>query len=144
MLLRGWPLIDVCMHELTRATGHPIAGSINETNPSLNFGDDATENLLHALCNIREVIICKSLELALMHKLLKCWAYCLAGQQHFRLVKFELMRLYEIQHSLRQLSYFDVPGRLKLTMKLARLTIALPINVDKAIMVGGGVVTYAK
>lgn len=89
--------------------------SINETNPSLNFGEDATETLLHALVNIREVII--------------------SGQQHFRLIKFELMRLYEIQHSLRQLSYFDVPGRLKLTMKLARLTIALPINVDKAIMV---------
>ncbi|KAF8604672.1 DnaJ-domain-containing protein, partial [Ceratobasidium sp. AG-I] len=87
--------------------------SINETNPSLNLGGDATETLLSALFNIREVII--------------------SGQQHFRLIKFELMRLYEIQYSLRQLSYFDVPGRLKLTMQLARLTIALPINVDKAI-----------
>ncbi|ELU40182.1 DnaJ domain-containing protein [Rhizoctonia solani AG-1 IA] len=57
-----------------------------------------------------------------------------AGQQHFRLLKFEMMRLYEIQHALRQLSYFDVPGRLKLTIQLARLTLALPVNVDKAIM----------
>jgi hypothetical protein len=66
-----------------------------------------------------------------------------AGQQHFRLLKFELMRLYEIQHMLRQLSYFDVPGRLKLTIQLARLTIALPVNVDKAIMVRASIRTYA-
>ncbi|KAG9127876.1 hypothetical protein FRC07_008144 [Ceratobasidium sp. 392] len=88
--------------------------SINEINPALNFGEDKTEALLHALLNIRDVII--------------------SGQQHLRLIKFELMRLYEIQHALRQLSYFDLPGRLKLTVQLARLTIALPVNVDKAIM----------
>ncbi|KAG8766121.1 hypothetical protein FRC12_007079 [Ceratobasidium sp. 428] len=88
--------------------------SINEANPALNFGEDKTEALLHALVNLRDVII--------------------SGQQHLRLIKFELIRLYEIQHALRQLSYFDIPGRLKLTMQLARLTIALPVNVDKAIM----------
>ncbi|QRV89496.1 chaperone protein DnaJ [Ceratobasidium sp. AG-Ba] len=88
--------------------------SINEANPALGFGDDKTEALLNALVNLRDVII--------------------SGQQHFRLIKFELMRLYEIQHALRQLSYFDIPGRLKLTMQLARLTLALPVNVDKAIM----------
>ncbi|KAG8715377.1 hypothetical protein FRC11_004421 [Ceratobasidium sp. 423] len=83
-------------------------------NPKLNFSDETTEVLLQALVNLRDVIV--------------------SGQQHFRLLKFELMRLYEIQHALRQLSYFDVPGRLKLTIQLARLTIALPVNVDKAIM----------
>ncbi|CEL55252.1 Chaperone protein DnaJ OS=Picrophilus torridus (strain ATCC 700027 / DSM 9790 / JCM 10055 / NBRC 100828) GN=dnaJ PE=3 SV=1 [Rhizoctonia solani AG-1 IB] len=88
--------------------------SVGEMNPKLNFGDETIEVLLQALVNLREVIV--------------------SGQQHFRLLKFELMRLYEIQHMLRQLSYFDVPGRLKLTIQLARLTIALPVNVDKAIM----------
>ncbi|CAE6519126.1 unnamed protein product [Rhizoctonia solani] len=88
--------------------------SIGEMNPKLNFSDETTEILLQALVNLRDVIV--------------------SGQQHFRLLKFELMRLYEIQHALRRLSYFDVPGRLKLTIQLARLTIALPVNVDKAIM----------
>ncbi|CAE6375942.1 unnamed protein product [Rhizoctonia solani] len=88
--------------------------SIGEMNPKLHFSDETTEILLQALVNLRDVIV--------------------SGQQHFRLLKFELMRLYEIQHALRQLSYFDVPGRLKLTIQLARLTIALPVNVDKAIM----------
>ncbi|KAG9079005.1 hypothetical protein FS749_008934, partial [Ceratobasidium sp. UAMH 11750] len=88
--------------------------SLNEANPALGLGEDKAEALLHALVNLRDVI--------------------LSGQQHLRLIKFELMRLYEIQHALRQLSYFDIPGRLKLTMQLARLTIALPVNLDKAIM----------
>lgn len=91
-----------------------VLRSINEANPALGFGDDKTEALLHALINLRDIII--------------------SGQQHFRLIKFELMRLYEIQLALRQLPYFDIPGRLRLTMQLARLTIALPVNVDKAIM----------
>ncbi|KAH7341948.1 DnaJ domain-containing protein [Rhizoctonia solani] len=88
--------------------------SIGEMNPKLNFSDETTEVLLQALVNLRDIIV--------------------SGQQHFRLLKFELIRLYEIQYALRQLSYFDVPGRLKLTIQLARLTIALPVNVDKAIM----------
>ncbi|KAG8710503.1 hypothetical protein FRC08_017080 [Ceratobasidium sp. 394] len=91
-----------------------VIGSLNEANPALGLGEDKAEALLHALVNLRDVI--------------------LSGQQHLRLIKFELMRLYEIQHALRQLSYFDIPGRLKLTMQLARLTIALPVNLDKAIM----------
>ncbi|KAF8666736.1 DnaJ molecular chaperone homology domain [Rhizoctonia solani] len=89
--------------------------SFGEVNPKLKFGDETIEALLQALVNLREVVVS-------------------AGQQHFRLLKFEMMRLYEIQHALRQLSYFDVPGRLKLTIQLARLTLALPVNVDKAIM----------
>ncbi|QRW17757.1 chaperone protein DnaJ [Rhizoctonia solani] len=88
--------------------------SFGEVNPKLKFGDETIEALLQALVNLREVVV--------------------SGQQHFRLLKFEMMRLYEIQHALRQLSYFDVPGRLKLTIQLARLTLALPVNVDKAIM----------
>ncbi|KAJ1307357.1 hypothetical protein OPQ81_001462 [Rhizoctonia solani] len=86
--------------------------SVGEMNPKLNFSEETTEVLLQALVNLRDVIV--------------------SGQHHFRLLKFELIRLYEIQHALRQLSYFDVPGRLKLTIQLARLAIALPVNVDKA------------
>ncbi|KAB5594866.1 Chaperone protein DnaJ [Ceratobasidium theobromae] len=88
--------------------------SIGEMNPNLHFSEEATQALLRSLVSLREIIV--------------------SGQQHFRLLKFELIRLYEIQHALRQLSYLDVPGRLKLTIQLARLTIALPVNVDRAIM----------
>lgn len=55
-----------------------------------------------------------------------------AGAKHFRIVKFELIKLYEIQHDLRQLSYFDVFGRLRLSLQLARVTLSIPMVIDKA------------
>lgn len=59
-------------------------------------------------------------------------SYRIAGAKHFRIVKFELIRLYEIQHDLRQLSYFDVFGRLRLSLQLARVTLSIPMAIDKA------------
>ncbi|KAF9520871.1 hypothetical protein BS47DRAFT_1335544 [Hydnum rufescens UP504] len=58
----------------------------------------------------------------------------LPGQKYVRIVHFELIRLYEIQHSLRQLSYFDVCGRLRLTLQLARVTLSLPCAIDQALL----------
>ena len=49
-------------------------------------------------------------------------------------MRFELIRLYEIQHSLRQLSYFDICGRLRLTLQLARVTLSLPCTIDRALL----------
>ena len=40
--------------------------------------------------------------------------------------------MYELQSSLRALSYFDVRGRLRLTLQLARVTLSLPVVVDLA------------
>jgi hypothetical protein len=40
--------------------------------------------------------------------------------------------LYELQQQLRSLSYFDVFGRLRLTLQLARLTMTIPMLIDNA------------
>lgn len=45
----------------------------------------------------------------------------------------ELTRLLEVQHSFRQLSYFDILGRTRLTIQLTRITLSLPIALEKAI-----------
>ena len=45
----------------------------------------------------------------------------------------ELTRIIEIQHSFRQLSCFDVMGRTRLTIQLTRVTISLPVTLEKAI-----------
>lgn len=55
-----------------------------------------------------------------------------AGKRYLSIIKFELMRLHEIQQSLRQLSYFNITGRLKLTIQLARVTINIPLAIDNA------------
>lgn len=40
--------------------------------------------------------------------------------------------MYELQQQLRSLSYFDVFGRLRLTLQLARLTLTIPVLIDGA------------
>jgi hypothetical protein len=45
----------------------------------------------------------------------------------------ELSRLLELQHAFRQLSYFDIMGRSRLTIQLTRITLTLPIAVERAV-----------
>src|SRR6266498_4636807 len=59
-------------------------------------------------------------------------AFFIAGKKYVKVVQFELIRLYELQQQLRSLSYFDVFGRLRLTMQLARSTLTIPILIDNA------------
>ena len=45
----------------------------------------------------------------------------------------ELIRLLEVQHAFRQLSYFDILGRSRLTIQLTRITLSLPIALERAL-----------
>lgn len=56
-----------------------------------------------------------------------------ASQKYLRVIKFELCRLYEIQSSLRALSYFDIRGRLRLTLQLGIVALSIPMAIDQAI-----------
>ncbi|BGP41317.1 hypothetical protein JCM10449v2_005294 [Rhodotorula kratochvilovae] len=89
-----------------------FATALNEGNPRLNLGDDTVDSVEGAFRRVREVL--------------------LSGQRYLRLIKFELIRLYEIQSSLRALGYFDVYGRLRLTLALTRVTLEIPMVLDRA------------
>ena len=39
-----------------------------------------------------------------------------------------------MQHAFRQLSYFDLLGRSRLTIRLTRITLGLPLAVEKALI----------
>ncbi|GAA6010654.1 hypothetical protein JCM11491_003012 [Sporobolomyces phaffii] len=86
--------------------------ALNDGSPGLNLGDEAIDNLESAFRKAREVL--------------------LAGQRYALLLKFSLIRMYEIQLSLRRLSYFNVYGRLRLTMELMRCMVEVPLILDKA------------
>ncbi|PWZ00140.1 DnaJ-domain-containing protein [Testicularia cyperi] len=55
-----------------------------------------------------------------------------ATRRYSRVLLNEVTRLYEIQQDLRGLSYFDIPGRLRLTLQLARVTLSIPLAIDQA------------
>ena len=81
-----------------------FVNALNEGQPGLNLGDDTVESLETIMRRLRDVLL-GPLPFAIARLTL------LAGHRYLRVVKFELMRLYEIQGSLRALSYFDITGR---------------------------------
>lgn len=89
-----------------------LVNALNEGNPGLDLGDETVDSIEGAFRKLREMM--------------------LAGKKYLTIIRFELIRLYEIQHSLRRLSYFDVFGRLRLTLQLARVTLSIPMAIDQA------------
>ncbi|KAI5785531.1 hypothetical protein DFH27DRAFT_262455 [Peziza echinospora] len=57
----------------------------------------------------------------------------LSTRSYALLVSIELGRIYRVQKKLRSLRYFDVVGRLSMTLQLVRVTLAVPMRVDRAL-----------
>ncbi|KAG1882103.1 DnaJ domain-containing protein [Suillus subluteus] len=89
-----------------------LEGAIGDLNPSLELGDDGLNSLLSVLLSVRErVLTCRACVVALHG---------------------ELCRALEIQSAFRQLPYFDIAGRSRLTIQLTRITISLPVTLENA------------
>ncbi|KAF8072088.1 DnaJ domain-containing protein [Lyophyllum atratum] len=87
--------------------------AINDINPSIKLGDEGIESVLATLEAIRErALTCRT---------------CIHA------LHAELTRLLEVQHAFRQLSYFDIMGRSRLTIQLTRITLSLPIALERAL-----------
>ncbi|KAH7928275.1 DnaJ-domain-containing protein [Leucogyrophana mollusca] len=87
--------------------------AINDINPSLRLGDDGINSVLSVFQRIRErALTCRTCIVAL---------------------HTELIRVLEIQSAFRQLPYFDITGRSRLTIQLTRITLSLPVTLEKAI-----------
>ncbi|KAH9902555.1 DnaJ-domain-containing protein [Cubamyces lactineus] len=87
--------------------------AVNNMNPSLQLGEDGINSVLVTLQAIRtRALTCRTCILALHH---------------------ELTCLLEVQRTFRQLSYFDLRRRSHLTIRIARLTIGLPIALEDAL-----------
>ncbi|KAI8049531.1 DnaJ domain-containing protein [Syncephalis plumigaleata] len=84
-----------------------IVEFLNSQNPELAINKESARRFFH---QIRDV--------------------ALVAGQYLNVAKFEVMRLYEIQQELRSLSYFDVLGRLRLTIQMTRVFLAIPIKMN--------------
>ncbi|KAF8905013.1 DnaJ domain-containing protein [Gymnopilus junonius] len=87
--------------------------AINDINPSIKLGEEGINSVLVTLQAIRErALTCRTCIYAL---------------------HAEVSRLLEVQHAFRQLSYFDILGRSRLTIQLTRITLSLPVALEKAL-----------
>lgn len=87
--------------------------TVNNMNPSIKLGEDGIDSVLVTLQAIRSrALTCRTC-IYVLHA--------------------ELIRLLEVQHAFRQLSYFDILGRSRLTIQLTRITLSLPIALERAL-----------
>lgn len=91
--------------------------ALNETTPGLNLGEDMIQSVESTFRKLRDVSI--------------------VATKYIRLVKFEIMKLYELQYAVRRLSYFDVFGRLALIIRISKLILRIPIIINMASKVEG-------
>lgn len=71
----------------------------------LNLGPDTVESMEGVFRRLRDLM--------------------LSGQRYTRVVQFELIRLYEIQQSLRALRWLDIRGRMRLGLQLTRVVVSV-------------------
>ncbi|ORZ03249.1 hypothetical protein BCR43DRAFT_482994 [Syncephalastrum racemosum] len=86
--------------------------ALNETNPGMHISEDAIIQIELAFRKMRELL--------------------LSTHTYYKVVQFELMRLYELQLELRRLSYFDIWRRMRLSITICKVLLQLPIMINTA------------
>jgi hypothetical protein len=104
--------------------------AINDINPSIKLGDEGINSVLVTLQSIRE----RALSACVLLRILYLTDHFIACRACVYALHAEITRLLELQHAFRQLSYFDVMGRSRLTIKLTRVTLSLPFALEKALL----------
>ncbi|KAG8823135.1 hypothetical protein FRC19_004572 [Serendipita sp. 401] len=87
--------------------------TMREINPALKLEDETVESVITGFRKLREVV--------------------LGTRTYVRVLRLELLHLYDIQYSLRQLPYLALSARLRLTLRFTRVTLSLPMAIDRAI-----------
>ncbi|KAI9498873.1 hypothetical protein BDB00DRAFT_797045 [Zychaea mexicana] len=86
--------------------------ALNETNPGMHISEDAIIQIELAFRKMRELL--------------------LSTHTYYKVIQFELMRLYELQQELRRLSYFDLWRRMALSITICKTLLQLPIMINTA------------
>ncbi|KAI9276087.1 hypothetical protein BY458DRAFT_585728 [Sporodiniella umbellata] len=84
--------------------------ALNETSSSFHITEDAIQQIELAFKKMRELFQ--------------------STRQYYQVIQFELLRLYELQYELRQLSYFSVWRRMQLTITICKILLQLPILIN--------------
>jgi hypothetical protein len=83
---------------------------LNETNPNLHISEDAIHQIELGLTKMSDLFN--------------------SSKQYYHVIRFELLKLYELQQELRSLSYFSVWKRMKITISMCKILLQLPILIS--------------
>ena len=111
--------------ELTDAT----IEAVNDLNPALRLGDDGINLLLES---VRERALSRSF--VPPADLPSDAALPIACRTCVYALQDELAHLSELQQEFRQMSYFNITGRTRVTVQLTRLTLSLPVVLERAVL----------
>ncbi|KAI5849125.1 hypothetical protein BZA05DRAFT_426200 [Tricharina praecox] len=89
-----------------------LLGALGRQYPNL-VNDEVVTSLERSFARMRELV--------------------LTTQTYALLLSIELGRLHRVQKRLMGLGYFDVVGRMRVGMQLVRVTLAIPVRVDRAL-----------
>ncbi|KAL9549733.1 hypothetical protein MBANPS3_005066 [Mucor bainieri] len=108
-------LFDPNIYQGLQTTEYTISflDAMNETNRLIHINDDVLSIAEVGFLKIRDILT--------------------TSQKYYSIIQFELLRLYDLQDELRNLSYFDVWRRLTLSVSMAKLVLRIPLMVNKAI-----------
>ncbi|KAI9470003.1 MAG: hypothetical protein EXX96DRAFT_588389 [Benjaminiella poitrasii] len=87
--------------------------ALNETNPGMHITEDVISQIELGFQRLRELL-----------------KYT---QQYYKLIQFEIMKLYELQQELRSLSYFSLWKRMQLSLTICKIILQLPIIINTEI-----------
>lgn len=104
----------------------------------MHISEDAIIQIELAFRKMRELLLCKWGPVSLLSyetqqkRMIILTMLCLATHTYYKVVQFELMRLYELQLELRRLSYFDIWRRMRLSITICKVLLQLPIMINTA------------
>lgn len=106
--------------------------ALNETNPGMHITEDAILQIELGFRKMRELFQCKKKKQEYLFVYLICYlqGFYIATHQYYKVVQFELMKLYELQHELRTLSYFSLWRRMQLSITICKVLLQLPIIIN--------------
>ena len=107
---------------------------MNDLNPSLSLSDEGVDSILRSLQSVRDRALSKSSLLSRKPRNQHLSIIASACRACIFALHTEVSRLIEVQHAFRQLSYFDLKRRFRLTVELTRIAISLPIALEQAIV----------
>ncbi|KAH0565688.1 hypothetical protein GP486_000907 [Trichoglossum hirsutum] len=107
--------VEVILNEFINgdfAVVRRVLGTLHSQYPNL-VSEDVVVNVEKAFLRMRELV--------------------LTTKTYGLLIYIELSRIHRVQKRLMDLGYLDVVGRMRLTVYLARVTLAAPMRVDRAL-----------